>query len=475
VIKRLVLLGIGAAGALGMAAGPALALTSPQVPAITSPTVTNAVSGPLATASGALQHAAANQPATGTGAASSGGSALAARGSDYNPSTGGYTPPVHGTNPYGEGTPLAVTTEPRPAPDGANCDAPSSDEVAVIGRSCGQQGSGGSYSGHVTGAAIGGHELIGESSGPSGSTTTGALAPVAGPALPAVNGALQKICTSSNQSLCLVVLGMSSTSTASGSTNSFQGASAQVGGGSGLSASVLTSSGSISQSGGCQTATGRSRAAGVSAAGQPVADVAQSQDSSTACGDPAQDSQSHRSQVVGGALGSALSPAAGAVPGWAGCAQGAPNTSLGLNLPPQAGAVICNATDSDGSQAAAPYGTAEALAVIVLNSVGVHVATSESAAHAPAPTATAPNPTPSSGSRGQQGSQQPPSATAPVAHLVASPATAAVATPAAAAVAAPAHGLLAFTGLDLMLEIMGAVALACAGFATWLISRTQRA
>jgi hypothetical protein len=303
--------------------------------------------------------------------------------SDY--SNGSYTPPLHGTNPHGEGTAASITTEPRSTPDSSDCTTPSKDEVVGVGRSCGQQNSDGSYSGHVTVASLGGQELFGESSTPSGTTYTGSLAPLLGPTLSGINGGLAQVCSNSGNQICVSLLSTNSSTTSSGSTNSFQGANAELGGASGISASALDSNGDISQTGSCQTADGGSSVANVAISGTTLANAAQSNDSSTACQDPSQNSQTHSSQVLGGQISNLTSPILGA-----GCAGGTPTQPLS-QLPAQLVALFCNEFDSNGAQAAAPYGTAEGLTAILLGGLGAHTAASESLARAPSLPSVSPN------------------------------------------------------------------------------------
>ncbi len=340
-----------------------------------------------------------------------------------------------------------------------------------MGRSCGQQNSDGSYSGHVTILAVGGHELLGENSTASGTTATGALAPLAGPALSNLDSVLKQVCTRSSGNLCLVLLGADSTTTSSGSTNSFQAAGADVGGQSGVQADALTSSGDISQSSSCQQASGSSSVADLSAGGTQVASVAKSSDSSTACQNSSQDSQTFMSSVLSGAISQLTGPVIGQA-----CANGTPNTSVTVGpvpLPGQVASLYCNATDSNGSQAAAPYGTNEGLTAVVLGGVGLHAPSSESLARAPA---AAPVPGPPQGQQPPPpASSPPPAASLASAPLVSAlPAAAAASTPTAQpAVAATPAGRLAFTGLDVALLVLAALGLMGAGVALWLLSRRR--
>ncbi|MGH9060807.1 MAG: hypothetical protein ACRDZY_15035, partial [Acidimicrobiales bacterium] len=273
---------------------------------------------------------------------------------------------------------MALSNEPGATPNSSNCSSPSSDEIAVAGRSCGEQGADGSYHGHVTVLAAGGQELLGvDSTSAGGSQPTGSFAPL-DPAVAQLDGALTQICSQDSGMFCLSLLNANSSTTPTGSTNSFQAANATLGGPSGVSAGALSSSGNISQNGSCQTADGGSSIATLGAGGTTVADVATSRESSTACRDASQNSQSSSSSVIGGAV----APAGAAILGTPGCANGTPNTT-DTPLPPALATIECNATDNSGAQAAAPYGTNEGLTLIVLGALGMHSASSESLARAP--------------------------------------------------------------------------------------------
>lgn len=357
---------------------------------------------------------------------------------------------------------MGVTSEPRNTPDSSNCSSPSSDDIVVVGSSCGQQTSNGSYHGHVTVLALGGNEFIGMDSDSSGSKATGSLAPLTGPLLTQLNSGLAQLCSGSSGNVCLSVLNATSTTTSSGSQNSFQGVNADLGGASGLSIGILDSGGNISSTSSCQSADGSSSVATVAAGGNTIVDAASSSDNSKACSDGTKSNTSN-SDVLGGAISPLTSQI---VPG---CPNGTPNTVVSLfgqiPIPPspqlaQVIAAYCNATDSNGAQAAAPYGVNEGLTVVALGALGVHAPASESLATWPplgstSPTQGGPQPLQKGpGGSGGNGGNGGNGAAQPAAHAN--------------------NGQLAFTGMNLALELLLVVALLGAGFTAWAASRARR-
>lgn len=77
-------------------------------------------------------------------------------------------------------------------------------------------------------------------------------------------GLLDPVCNGTAQQVCLSVLTADSSTSDTGSTNRFSGAGAKVGA---VALGALQSTGDISQSGSCQTATGASSVANLSALG----------------------------------------------------------------------------------------------------------------------------------------------------------------------------------------------------------------
>jgi hypothetical protein len=219
----------------------------------------------------------------------------------------------------------------------------------VVGQSRGEQTGDGSYHGHITIAALLGHEILGVDTN-RGETAHGPLQPV--------QELLDGLCSASSGQLCLTVLKADSRTTGDGSRNSFEVAGAHVGDERGLDASVASSNGSISESGGCQTSNGDSNVASVGLGRQPILDLLQASSGSRACrgSAPAQASDSTVLALFGNGL---PLPASG-------CADGTPNSEF-TALSPIA-ATVCNADDANGAQAAEPYGAREALTGFVLQS-----------------------------------------------------------------------------------------------------------
>ena len=274
------------------------------------------------------------------GATSGGGTATPDAGTPPS-----YVPPLHGTEPHGQGSDATVdltpgTTNPLPG------DPTQGNEDIIAGDSRGQQSSDGSYHGRVTLLYLLGSPIIQVTSDPGQSND--------GPLQPLQDG-LDQICSASGNQLCLTVLGMHSSSTGNSSTNSFEGVGAHIGGPSGINADVLTSNGNISSDGSCQTAHGDS---GVAAAnvGPLTADALQGNSDSSACNSGA--NTVHQDSTVVNLAGTGLPlPAAG-------CADGTANTNF-TPLSPLLSAV-CNADDTNGSQTGAPYGVRDALDVFAL-------------------------------------------------------------------------------------------------------------
>lgn len=469
--RRLAIAGAGILGIVGLAAGPAMASTTPAPPPLPGstspvPAPTSSPQAPAPTTSPTGSSTAPSSSSLSTGSTSTNtqtasptsSNTASTSGKDFDPSSGSYTPPLHGTNPHGEGTALGVSSEPRNTPDSSDCSSPSSDEIVVVGNSCGEQNANGSYHGHVTVLALGGNEFIGMDSDSSGSKATGSLAPLTGPLLSQLNSGLAQLCSGSSGNVCLSVLNASSATTSTGSTNSFQGVNAALGGSSGLSVGVLDSNGNINSTSSCQSANGSSSVATVAAGGNTIVDTASSSDNSNACSDGTKTNTS-KSDVLAGAISPLTSQI---VPG---CPDGTPNTVVKLfgqiAIPPspqlaQVIAAYCNATDSSQAQAAAPYGVNEGLTVVALGALGVHAPASESLATWPPLGATSPSlgpPQPQLGPSGGSGpgggAAQPPAAT-------------------------PSNGNLAFTGMNLALELLLAIALMGAGGAAWAASRPRR-
>jgi hypothetical protein len=269
-----------------------------------------------------------------------------------------YTPPAHGGGSHSQGTVavgdvLPSTTSPVSG-DPAGGPSPSGEEV-VAGRSRGEQTPSGAYHGHITILALFGHEILGVDSGPGQSAH--------GPLYALQTQVLDAICSASGDELCLTVLKADSSTSSTGSSNSFEAAGAHVGGPNGVNADLATSEGSISGNGTCQSGRGNS---GVAAAnvGPLTADALQSSSYSQACSG-GQSSQSESSSVLNIDGNGLPIPVAG-------CANGTSNASF-TTLSPLA-AAVCNADDASGSQAGAPYGVREALSAFALEMGGTSLA-----------------------------------------------------------------------------------------------------
>jgi hypothetical protein len=247
----------------------------------------------------------------------------------------GYQPPLHGTNPHGQGTVGAVDLLPEeeaPLSDDPGGGSGSGEDV-VLGRPRGEQNPDGSYHGHITILGLFGAELLGVD------TAEGETA--AGPLEPLQTALLDEICLASGGALCINVLTADSSTDDSGSTNHFQVLGANVGPeGSSISASVAESNGDIG------------------------------------------DDQTNDSTVINlGGTGVPL-PATG-------CDDGTPNVVFDALSPLLA--TICNADDTNTDQAGLPYGVREALDgfVLLLGDTAVLKATTgaaESRAQAPGTT-----------------------------------------------------------------------------------------
>ena len=306
-------------------------------------------------------------------------------------------PPLHGTNPHGQGTAAVVDLTPNPErPYTVDSSGNAADEDVIVGRSRGEQRADGTYHGHITVASAFGNEIIGRD------TLPGQRIGTADDPEGVADDLLDGLCTSTG--ICLAVAEVYSETTDTGSFNTFSLARAALGGAAGvpaLSVEAARSEGHITSDGTCQTSRGSSQVLDVTA-GTAVADVAQSTSDSQACRGVAP-TQRNTSSVInlGGSTGG-LVPVP--VPVDAGCLGGAPDTETGL---PLLLPIVCNADDSSatgGTQATAPanrtlaYGVRHALDVYVLATgttalAQVSTAQSESLAVSPAEAATTPTTT----------------------------------------------------------------------------------
>jgi hypothetical protein len=289
------------------------------------------------------------------------------------------TPPLHGTNPHGQGTVAVVDTNPDPKrPYSSDTTGKTDNEDIVVGRSRGEQSSDGSYHGHITVAALFGNELIGVDSKP-GQTNHGPLDALQ-------TSLLDAICSGSGGQLCLSVLTADSATTNSGSTNHFSVAHAKLGGDSGIEAGAAESNGNISGDSSCQASHGDSTVADVKAGGNAVASVAKSSTDSKACQGQAP-TQTDQSSVIN--LGGQGVP----IPA-PGCADGTPDTVTGI---PTLLPLICNGDDANAGQGSDPYGVRDALDAFVLatgTTAAAKATTAGSESTATAPAATSGSETP---------------------------------------------------------------------------------
>ncbi|MGI8729938.1 MAG: hypothetical protein ACR2LK_08110, partial [Solirubrobacteraceae bacterium] len=267
-------------------------------------------------------------------------------------------PPLHGTNPHGQGGVSIVDANPSSErPLSADPSGAESGEDAIVGRTRGEQNADGSFRGRITILSLLGNEISSVETAP-GETKSGPLEPIQ-------TGVLDPLCQSTNGEACLSVLKADSTTTATGSANDFAVAKADV---LGLSVGAAESQGVISQDANCQTAVGRSKTANVTSSSGAVATAANSSSTSKSCRGQAAE-VTNTSEVLG--LGGTpvalpiLTPDAG-------CQNGTPDTVTGIDvlLP-----IVCNADDVSGAAA-----VREALDVFVLDTGGTPVAKETTAA-----------------------------------------------------------------------------------------------
>jgi hypothetical protein len=276
-------------------------------------------------------------------------------------------PPLHGTNPHGQGTVGVVDGNPSSErPLGGATNGSNSGEEVVVGRARGEQNADGSFHGHITIAALFGNEIVGVDS-TNGQANQGPLQPL--------QTALNSLCTNTQQQVCLSVLTANSTTNATGSTNDFAVARAKI---FGLGVGAAESNGTIVQDANCQTSGGGSSAANVTSGGTVAAGAAKSTSTSKSCKGGAAPQVSNTSQVL--QLGNAGIPLPAP-----GCANGTPDTVTGL---PPLLPIVCNADEIAGAA-----GVREALDVYALSAgngslLKEATASSESLSVAPAETGT---------------------------------------------------------------------------------------
>ncbi|MEA2193587.1 MAG: hypothetical protein QOG42_21 [Solirubrobacteraceae bacterium] len=239
-------------------------------------------------------------------------------------------PPLHGTNPHGQGTIAVADLDPSSErPLAADPDGGDSGEDVVVGRARGEKGADGNYHGHISAVGLFGNDVIPVDTAP-GETKDGPLQGLQ-------QSVLDPLCTSTNQQVCLTVLRMHSATTATSSTNDFAVARASL---LGLGVGAADSQGVIAQDANCQNAGGAANTANVAASTGAVADVAQSSSTSKSCRGAAPVVTNTSKVIALGGTGVPL-PAAG-------CANGTPDTQSGL---PGLLPIICNAEEIAGASA----------------------------------------------------------------------------------------------------------------------------
>jgi uncharacterized membrane protein YgcG len=252
-------------------------------------------------------------------------------------------PPMHGTNPHGMGTDVVADLNPsNDRPLDANPDGSGSGEDVVVGRARGEKDASGAFHGHITIAALFGHEILGVDSRP-GETKTGPLQGLQ-------TGVLDPLCQATGgapNGVCLSLLVANSKTATSASANDFAVARASL---LGINVGAAESSGAIADDGKCQTSSGTAKVADVNTSSGVIAQVSNSSSTSKSCTGQAPQ-VTNTSQVINlGGTGVPL-PAAG-------CANGTPDTETGI---PGLLPIICNAEEIVGAA-----GVREALDVFAL-------------------------------------------------------------------------------------------------------------
>ncbi|HEX8159584.1 MAG TPA: LPXTG cell wall anchor domain-containing protein [Solirubrobacteraceae bacterium] len=273
-------------------------------------------------------------------------------------------PPLHGANPHGQGGVAVVDIDPSPErPLSGNTDGsgPPPEEI-VVGRARGEKNAAGQFHGHITIAALLGNELLGVDTAP-GETKAGPLDAIQ-------KGILDPLCNGTSQQICLSLVTANSATTASGSTNDFAVARAKLGN---LNINAAESRGTISEDKDCQTSNGSAKTANVVTSTGAIAEVANSESTSTSCRGKAPQTLNKSTVIALGGQGLPL-PATG-------CANGTPDTVAGL---PPLLPIVCNADEIVGAAA-----VREALDVFVLSAGNTSLlkettAASESVSVAPA-------------------------------------------------------------------------------------------
>ena len=316
---------------------------------------------------------------TGTGGGGGGGAPIAAPApapapAAPAPAAAEGDPPLSEDGPYGSGEVVGADVTVLPS---------EGDEVTV-GDSTGEQDEDGDYHGRVIPVAVLGLGIavIETDEGESASSP---LAPV--------NDVLDEICAGSGNNVCLSVLEYESSTDDDGSQNSFSAARAGIGDGA-VTAGVVESEGNISETDRCQTAEGSSSAADVDVGeGALAVGALQSSSSSQACRGEDPEAAGDSEVLDLGAL-DALDPLE-----LIGCSSTEEDDEFGLPLLVDG---VCNADDTNGSQAEAPYNTRKAFGIDILPGLaqvadvsglaGLDAASAESRARAPRGSGECPDP-----------------------------------------------------------------------------------
>ena len=309
----------------------------------------------------------------GNGGGSGGGSSAPAPAPVPQAEGGSTDPAITGTDPHAEGQVLGLSVD--------VIDLPGEEDV-IIGQSRGDQDGDGNYHGSVVPVSVLGFDIAVITT-EEGETATSPLTPI--------NDILDEICTGTT--VCLQALDFSSETTDTGSNNSFEAASADIGEGL-VSANVLESEGNINEAGGCQTSSGSTNTDVGVGNDTITVDALQSSSESQAC-DNGSESTDQDSQVLNLGPLDALNPLT-----LLGCDPTAEDDEFDV-----AGLVggVCNGDDTNGSQADAPYNVRKALGLDVLAALATVApdidglasadgANSESLAQAPGDDAECPDP-----------------------------------------------------------------------------------
>ena len=286
--------------------------------------------------------------------------------SSNNATPSGYQPPLHGTDPHGEGSVATADL----LPDDAAPKGKTPDEDVVVGGSNGSRSNGQNH-GSVTILGLFGTPILAIDTD-EGETKQGPLEPVQ-------SALLDSVCNATG--ICVAVVDANSSTNGKTSNNSFKAASVDA---LGIHAGAAESDGSYKHGAACDTATGSSSVANAGIGGVPIASVGSASSTSKECGNGTTE-QTNDSSVVG-LLGTPLPLPNG------GCEDGTPDSGLAVLYP--LAETVCNSDDSDGTgeagdQTDEPYGVRDALAILALDLTNLGlaeagVANSESHADHPA-------------------------------------------------------------------------------------------